>query len=1119
MLTYLTPAKVFMAHTTTSALVDELRQLRLLESAQLEETARLQERYADPKDLVRELLARDWLTGYQANQLLTGKGHQLLLGANVLLDRLGEGGMGQVFKARQRSIGRVVAIKVIRKERVANPDALKRFLREVRAAAALSHPNIVRAFDADEVAGIHILVMECVEGAIDLHRLVRSQGPLPIALACDCIRQAALGLQHAHERGLVHRDIKPHNLLLTGALRTKEQLAAGTHLVKILDMGLARRTSTGEGGAEAGDSSGSMTMEGTFLGTPDYTAPEQALDSHNVDCRSDLYSLGCTLYFLLTGDPPFKGGTLMQKVLRHQQEEAPPIESLRPDVPPAVGQIVRTLLAKRPEQRYQTPGELADALAAVAAGVSPLGVSPLPANWSANAAFRAAEPEAARDTVNSAFAFMAGAGVQSGAGVAAPGMAMDDTAEDSEDSPTEIRRQKLVKRGVVIGAASATVIVVGAALALWLGGYFSHTDKPKERHVKPIAVAPPVKPVVPKAVAQPAAGPLGGKWHYIGPFDNRNWSGFDTAYPPEKDIDLAAVYDGKNGQKIAWKELTNFQLGVAVDFVQLFPDDSLWGVVYLYHEMDVAEAADVPISLGSDDTLSVWLNGERLLHRRVYRVVRPNDDIALLRLRPGKNRLLVKVCQGIGAWGFYVSRRVPFFYEEPGFAAWVEKTAALAGQAQVDEVIAKLRDCNPGYQGEPKYAIENDTVISLSVRTDAIADLSPLAALKNLKRLECHGSAPGKGILVDLTPLRGLTLEYINCGWTNVWDLSPLKGAPLTLLGTGQNRVTDLSVIAGMKLHTLWIHHLQLSAPPPVAGMGVKVVNMESASGVSLATFQGMPLERVQFSFERHRDLPLLRSFTTLQQINGKPAAEFLAAADLREATLRDWRRTVADLPAEQQAAAVAAKLVELNPGFDGKFTHMVEGTDVVEFGIVTDLVTDIEPIGALTKLKKLDCNASDHKVKSKLATLEPLRGLPLTWLHCGRNQVSDLRPLAGMQLENLYCAFSNVRDLTPLKGMPLVQLQCHVTPVGSLAPLADSRQLKILDINNTQVHDLKPLKDCPLTTLDCVRTQVTDLSPLQAAPLADLRCDSVSPRDADILRAVKTLKKINGKNAADVLR
>ena len=196
-----------MATVSSSSLVDALRQYRLLEPTQLEELKNLQARFTGPKALAKELITRSWLTAYQVNQLLQGKAHALVLGQYILLERLGEGGMGQVFKARHRNLGRIVAIKLIRKERLDNPNAIKRFQREVRAAAALSHPNIVHAFDADEIGGTHLLVMEYIEGATDLSRLVKQNGPLPVGHACKYIRQAALGLQHAFERGMVHRDI------------------------------------------------------------------------------------------------------------------------------------------------------------------------------------------------------------------------------------------------------------------------------------------------------------------------------------------------------------------------------------------------------------------------------------------------------------------------------------------------------------------------------------------------------------------------------------------------------------------------------------------------------------------------------------------------------------------------------------------------------------------------------------------------------------------------------------------------------------------------------------------------------------------------------------------------
>ncbi len=344
-------------------LLAALRQAGLLDAAQLHEAAALASAIGEARALGRELLGKGWLTAYQLNKLFQGKGGELVLGQYVLLERLGAGGMGAVFKARHRKLGRLVALKVIRPERLAQPEAARRFLQEMRAAARLDHPNVVRAYDADEAGGAHFLTLEYVEG-IDLGRLVREKGPLPVAQAREIIRQAALGLQHAHEQGMVHRDIKPSNLILT---------AAGQ--VKLLDLGLARL-------AQAGDETATslVTEQGTVMGTPDFMAPEQTLDAHTVDIRADLYSLGCTLYFLLTARVPFPGGSLGQKIAAHLAREPEPIGNFRPDVPAGLVAVVRKLMAKRPEERYHSPAELVAVLAGggEAAAPTPPPAAPAP---------------------------------------------------------------------------------------------------------------------------------------------------------------------------------------------------------------------------------------------------------------------------------------------------------------------------------------------------------------------------------------------------------------------------------------------------------------------------------------------------------------------------------------------------------------------------------------------------------------------------------------------------------------------------------------------------------------------------------------------------------------------
>jgi serine/threonine-protein kinase len=275
----------------------------------------------------------------------------LTLGPYVVLHRIGEGGMGQVFKARHSLSGQVFALKVLRPDLAKNPDIAKRFQREIGVSARLAHPNVVRFFDAGQSGDSVYFSMEFVEGA-DLAKIVREDGPLPPAQACEYIAQAALGLQHAHEHHLIHRDIKPGNLLVSK-----------DGVVKLLDLGLARSLA-----ADAGSYSSTLTQDGMVMGTPDYIAPEQAIDSHTADIRADIYSLGCTFYFILAGQPPFLHGSIMQKLAWQIHAEPPPIEHFRPDLPRELGPILRKMMAKKREERFQTPGEVAAALAPLRPG-------------------------------------------------------------------------------------------------------------------------------------------------------------------------------------------------------------------------------------------------------------------------------------------------------------------------------------------------------------------------------------------------------------------------------------------------------------------------------------------------------------------------------------------------------------------------------------------------------------------------------------------------------------------------------------------------------------------------------------------------------------------------------
>ncbi|HEY2894828.1 MAG TPA: protein kinase, partial [Pirellulales bacterium] len=290
----------------------------------------------DAEELARELVRHKKLTKFQAEEIYNGNAKSLFLANYVLLEKIGQGGMGVVYKAEHRRMKRAVAIKMLPPERTKD-SAAARFAREVEAAAKLRHPNIVAADDADEANGVHFLVMEFVEGS-NLSALVKKHGPLSVAQAINCIAQAARGLEFAHKKGVVHRDIKPANLLLD---------TEGT--VKILDMGLARISTAADAATQA-----ELTGTGSVMGTVDYMAPEQALSTKDADARADIYSLGCSLFYLLTGGPTYAGETATAKLLAHQTHPIPTLRSFRADVPEQVEAVFRKMVAKNVEDRYQT---------------------------------------------------------------------------------------------------------------------------------------------------------------------------------------------------------------------------------------------------------------------------------------------------------------------------------------------------------------------------------------------------------------------------------------------------------------------------------------------------------------------------------------------------------------------------------------------------------------------------------------------------------------------------------------------------------------------------------------------------------------------------------------------
>lgn len=458
--------ETYVAVLRKSQLVDEKRLNAVVEQVQAK---------PDSDDgataLAQELEKAGLITAWQNEKLLQGKHRGFFLGKYKLLDYIGSGGMSTVYLAEHIRLKRRVAIKILPTKRVDDASYLERFLLEARAIASLDHPNIVRAYDVNNDGNIYYLSMEYVEGQ-DLERRVRKSGPLDPNKAADFIRQAADGLTHAHKRGMIHRDIKPGNLLLDEE-----------DTIRILDMGLARLTTLDR----------SLTIEHNerVLGTTDYLAPEQALNSHTIDHRADLYSLGCSLYFLLVGNPPFPTGTIAQRLIKHQVEDPKPIESFRNDVPKTLLAICAKMMAKKPEKRYQTAEEVsADLLtflkqqgievrrgriAAVRTGEPDLRHSDTldllsgDTHVEKNTDTPAIEPQAGADSdeLLSATTAISVEGLQDESSSVTQSMACDDT--DVSRPAVGYRKSKKSSTLTIVGAVTL-VGIIGLSGLLWMNG-------------------------------------------------------------------------------------------------------------------------------------------------------------------------------------------------------------------------------------------------------------------------------------------------------------------------------------------------------------------------------------------------------------------------------------------------------------------------------------------------------------------------------------------------------------------------------------------------------------------------------------------------------------------------
>lgn len=688
----------------------------------------------DAEDLARELVHQKKLTNFQAGELWRGKGKSLVLGNYVLLDKIGAGGMGQVFKAQHRIMERLVAVKVLPAATTRDNAAVARFHREVKAAARLRHPNIVAADDADCANGVHFLVMEYVEGS-DLSALVRRNGRFPVDQALNYILQAAKGLEFAHSEGVIHRDIKPGNLLLD---------KKGT--VKILDMGLARIGGDAAGQAE-------LTATGAIMGTVDYMAPEQALNTKAADARADIYSLGCSLFYLLTGRATFEGDTMMSKLLAHRDQPVPSLRAERPEVPEQVEAVFSKMVAKKIEDRYQAMtaviadlercggGQAIDAPLSFAspdtgltsflqeiansAPTSAASIQALPAGSGKNRN----KPLLIGGGVLGALILLAGLvfSLRTGDGTLVVKVNEPDATVQILSSAGKVEVSQKVGKGTL----SISVDPGKHRLQVQKEGFELFSKEFEIESGEKKSITAKLAPTDDKPVVD-TSKPL-RKWDTP---EFKKWMRGVNILPAEQQVQavsrklqqLNSRFDGNFGSRIENGLVTELNVGSDV-VTDISPLRALLHLkkVTLYGRSHQNELSDLSP-----------LRGMQLQELKVgWSQV---TDLSPLKGMP----LTLLECYGFG-----------------------------------------MSDLSP---------IRELALTSLTCPGTKVSDLSPIAAMR-LTFLDCSGTQ-----VSDLSPLKRMQLRELRCQQTLVTDLSPLRGMPLTRLLIFQTGVSDLSPLKGMPL-------------------------------------------------------------------------------------------------------------------------------------------------------------------------------------------------------------------------------------------------------------------------------------------------------------------------------
>ncbi|MCX6901779.1 MAG: protein kinase [Verrucomicrobia bacterium] len=1058
-----------------------------------------------------------------------------------IVEKVGQGGVGTVYRARQPMLDRTVALKVLAPHLAGDAEYVARFRREATAAAQLNHEGIVTIYSAGEHSGTHYIVMEFVEGETLAHRLERHGRLEPTEAVAICVYLAE-ALRYAWEKArIIHRDIKPDNIFLS----TKGE-------VKLGDLGLAR--------CVGGDST-HVTQHGTAWGTPHYMSPEQARGECDLDLRSDIYSLGCTLYCIASGQTPYDGADVFSVMNKHVNEPPPDILTVLPTCPMPLVDLLAKMLAKHRNERYQNYDELLADLRDVHEQL----MKPQPA------------PAKRSPAIIWGIAGTATAIVLAGVMLWAPwkdrkvsrGHAQVVPATTSVMPSAGSKPEAELKTPAPVPSPAAPRQTAAATQAVVVVT------------TNVVAVAPPAPAggtlVLPGATPKaPVAAPLSAPVDAV-------FIAAVAAVAPETQVQIVVAklkelnpgFDGQATPTVVSNKVTGLALSTA-SAGDLTPLKALAGLQSLVCSGSAEkQSLSNLIALAGLPLTNLDCNFSKVA------------DLSPLRGMP----LAALACKHASVTNFVALRELPLkqldcdfdavrdrealwpittletingqsaaeFWHDVGapqdeFASMV---AALPATQQIAQVTARLRELNPQFDGRVTRKIVDGRVTELGFSTAAVRDISPVAALRTLQRLSLApvGGTNVAGQLGDLAPLRGLWLTALWCQNNPVSDLRPLRGQPLAVLGCGNTQVTDLSPLRGMLLTVLSCDHTDVSDIASLAGMQLQTLWCQKTKVTDLSVLANMPLRELRCDFLAARDGELLRNIPTLQRINGETATMFwLRETGAKTATPRVVSKNAprASRPTQSRAPAAAgglsgkqmlqrfiARMKEANPGFGGGVQPVFEGDKLVELAFTTEAVADLSPVRDVLGLARLRCPAG---TTGQITKLSPLSGLPLktlvasgngikdltalqttalTELALDNNPVSDLRgleglrlttltltyapvsdltPLAGMPLTALHLGGTKIRDLTPLKRAPLTTLDIGLTEVRDLAPLRGMK-LGVLILEGSKVGDITPLRGMPLSVLSLAKTAVTSLGPLKGAPLVSLNINNTRVSDLTPIR------------------